>query len=115
MDWQFDLDNQAAIRGVTCLDVTFVQAHDALGDGQTQAGAVRVRLVLIRHSMEGNENISEHPFRNAGAVISYLQYRFRFAGGYSLQGHIYGGTWRRVSDCIPYDILDRTAQDLRHT
>ena len=42
MDWQFDLDNQAAIRGVTCLDVTFVQAHDALGDGQTQAGAVRV-------------------------------------------------------------------------
>ena len=42
MDWQFDLDNQAAIRGVTRLDVAFVQAHDALGDGQTQAGAVRV-------------------------------------------------------------------------
>ena len=42
MDWQFDLDNQAAIRGVTCLDVTFVQAHDALGYGQTQARAVRV-------------------------------------------------------------------------
>src|SRR5437764_10014646 len=65
--------------------------------------------------MEGNENISEHPFRNAGAVISELQYRFRFDGGYSLQGHIYGGTRGRVSDCIPYDILDRTAQDLWHT
>ena len=42
MDWQFDLDNQAAIRGVTRSDVTFVQAHDALSYGQTQTGAVRV-------------------------------------------------------------------------
>src|SRR5438128_3865182 len=65
--------------------------------------------------MEGNENISEHPYRNAGAVISYLQYGFRFAGAYSLQGHIYGRGRRRMSDCIAYYVLDRAAQYLRHT
>ncbi len=42
MDWQFDLDNQAAIRSVTRSDVTCVHAHDALGYGQTQASAVRI-------------------------------------------------------------------------
>ena len=42
MDWQFDLNNQAAIRCVTRSDVAFVHAHNALGYGQTQAGAVRV-------------------------------------------------------------------------
>ena len=42
MDWQFDLDNQAAIHGVTRSDVTLVHAHDALSYGQTQAGSVRV-------------------------------------------------------------------------
>src|SRR2546430_6301287 len=89
MDRQFDLDNQAAIPSVTRSDVTFVHAHDALSYGQTQTGSVRVGLVLIRHSMEGDENISQHPFRNSRTVISYLQHRFGFAGAYSFQGHIH--------------------------
>src|SRR5207237_8100511 len=65
--------------------------------------------------MEGNENVSKHVFRNARAVISDLQYRFRFAGAYLLEGHIYGRGRRRMSDCIAYYVLDRAAQYLRHT
>ena len=42
MDRQFDLDNQAAICGVTRSDVAFVHAPDAVCYGQTQAGSVRV-------------------------------------------------------------------------
>jgi hypothetical protein len=42
----------------------------------------------------------QRPFRNARAVISDSQYRFRFAGADLLQGHIYGRGRRRMSSRI---------------
>jgi Spy/CpxP family protein refolding chaperone len=88
-----------------------VQAYGARRDGETEAGSAGVRVARFLNPVKWAENICEHFFRHAGAVIVHADDGTPFAvRAPALKRDIDGRAFVRVPQPIANNILDGAQQ-----
>src|SRR5712692_2043082 len=106
--WQANLDHQATLRPVGGAHCATMQAHGALGNGQTEADAASLASAGVVNAVERPEQLVERILGHAWTRISDSNDGFRAARTLpGFEADLHSGTLLRVAGRIAHHIFDR--------